>query len=106
MKEKFEVVTPTGRTSFMDVFSPKIWEGETEGDYQVTMLFDNQSDLAGIKDIVDKELAAEFGDNVPSSIEMPWKRGEDATDKEGNVRDGYEGKIIIRTKSKYQTHSR
>lgn len=102
MKEKYFAVTPEGRTSFMNVFEKKIWEGETEGDYQVTMLFDNQSDLKTVQTAVNSALADEFGDNVPKSIEMPWKRGEDCTDKEGNIRDGYEGKIVVRTKSKFK----
>ncbi len=101
-KEKFECVTPEGRTSFMNVFTRKTWEDNDEGDYQVTVLFDKQEDLMGVKEIVDQALADEFGSNVPSTLEMPWKKGEDCLDKEGNVRDGYEGKVVIRAKSKYQ----
>jgi len=101
-QEKFYAVTPEIRTSFMDVFAPKVWEGETEGEYQCTLLFNKQSDVATVQKAVSDALKDEFGDNVPKGIEMPWKRGEEVTDKEGNVRDGYAGKIVVKTKSKFK----
>jgi len=115
-QEKFYAVTPEIRTSFMDVFSPKVWEGETEGEYQCTLLFNKQADVATVQKAVSDALKDEFGDNVPKGIEMPWKKGdnvpkgiempwkkgEEVPDKEGNVRDGYAGKIVVKTKSKFK----
>ncbi len=100
-QEKFSVVTGKARTSFLNAFAPKIWEGETEGDYQCTFLFDTADDVKPIQEIVNKALAAEFGDNVPP-MDMPWTKGDDSTDDDGNIRDGYEGKIVVRSKSKFK----
>jgi hypothetical protein len=100
-QKKFYTTTPIGRTSFMDIFTPKVWEGDTQEDYQATMLFDSSEDVRDIKKTVNDCLAAEFGDNIPN-MDMPWKKGEDLPDSEGNIRDGYKNKIAVRGKSKFK----
>ena len=100
-KEKFVVVSGKCRCSFLSVFQPKVWDEGTEGKYEGTFIFDSQDDIKDIVSTVKAAIKAEHGDNVPD-MPMPWKKGDDCVDKEGKVRDGYEGKIVIRASSKFQ----
>ncbi len=95
-------MTAQFRCSYMDIFEPKVWEEGEDGEYQVTMLFDDKKDAEGIRAAIKKELAEEFGDKVPANITMPFKDGNDVVDNDGNVREGYADKIVLKATSKYK----
>lgn len=95
-----KVNTPVGRTSFMSIFEQKVWPGEDEGEYQVTMIFDKESDLKEIAKACKEAVEDEFGKGT--KVELPWKSGNECTNADGEVYEGYEDKFVLRTKSKFK----
>ena len=105
MKDPKAIVrTTTAQTAFLSIFEPKMFEGDTvdDAEYQCTLLFDDPSELAEVVRVVKYVAAKDFGDNL-AGLKFPWMRGDDCLDAEGNVRQGFEGKIALKTKSKFSS---
>ncbi len=95
-----KVVTPEFRVSFPAVFKPKSFQGQ-EAKYSVVMIFDEKTDISGIKRAVRNAIVEEFGEDKarwPKKLRLPFRN---ASEREGT--EGYEpGKIFISATSKTQ----
>ena len=86
--------TPSGQASFPALFKPVGFAGSPEK-YSVTLIFDKDEDLSGLKKACDEAIKKKFGDNPPAGIAMPVKDGDTKTDKDGNVRPEFAGKKFV-----------
>lgn len=91
-----KVTTPEFRVSFCNVFTPvdKFDSGELK--YDVTMLFDKDTDISPIKKAINEVIKAKWGDNPPKKLSNPIKKGDDAD----TVYEGWAGKIVMSAWSK------
>lgn len=93
-----KINTPVGRTAFLSIFEKKVWNEKDEPAFEATFLFDKESDLAEITKACKAMAKEEFG---TEKVEYAWGSGDDCTNEEGEVYNGFEGKIYLRTKSKF-----
>lgn len=91
-----KVVTPTFRASFVNVFEPRQNEQSGKLEYSVKMIFDKDSDMAGIKEIIKEAIRNKWGTNPPKNLKMPLRDGNES-DLDKYPED--ENKIIANAKS-------
>jgi hypothetical protein len=91
--------TPVGRVSFPKVFKPQAFSG---GDpkFSITLLFDNEGILKGMKDMASRTAREKWPKGIPSGLRSPFRNGTEYNDRreaEGKDRlEGYDGKTFIR----------
>lgn len=103
-----KVTTPLFRASFLKLWKPehKVYDNGDEADvYSVTMIFEPDADLSGLKRIVKQVLQEKFGATKTPILRLPFREGVQTV----KVGDGgydlekypeYEGKIIVTASSK------
>lgn len=88
------VVTKVGRMSFASLFTPKANDSGGEPKYEATLIFPAGTDLSDIEKEIDRAATAAWGDKKPAMLKKmrsyPIKSNENATDREGDRRGGYE----------------
>lgn len=105
--EKKKVVTPKFRVSFPAIFKPKAFDTSQEAKYSLTMLFDEDIDLAKPADGQNNSLkraafnaaAEKWGPDKakwPKGLRMPFRDGNEKSST------GYEGTIFVNASSKTQ----
>lgn len=101
-----KIVTPPGVGAFVWVHTPDTYMAEDgEGKYKTTLVFDAgdpaivafEKELRRLAQVAAKEAEVKLGPN----FNMPVVPGEEYKDKDGNVRDGFAGKMVVRLASKY-----
>lgn len=70
-----KVVTPTFRASFVNVFEPRQNEQSGKLEYSVKMIFDKDSDLSGVKEIIKEAIRNKWGSNPPKNLKLPLRDG-------------------------------
>lgn len=90
------IITPEFRVSYPYVFKPnKPMQAGSEAKYSISMLFDNDADLALLKQAAKEAVAEKWGANPPKNLRSPFR---DQGEKDGA---GYvEGNIFITASSK------
>lgn len=92
MRKKKRVVSPKARASFPSVFKAKSFDGNP-AKFGITLLFDANADLSGMKKAVHACIVEKFGpdkENWPKKIKRPFRDGNEKDDL-----DGYKGKIFV-----------
>lgn len=92
------VRTPVFRLSYPSLFKPTGFEGQ-EPKYSITMLFDDKADLSELKAAAQAAVKEKWGDKIPPKLKSPFRDGDEALDKSGEIRDGYEGCTYVRASS-------
>lgn len=99
--EAKKCVTPEFRVSFPAVFEPKLFEGQKEAKYSVTMLFDKKTDLTALK-----KIARAAGTEKWGADQKKWPKFRYAAFRDGDAEKpdtvGYENTIFCTAKSKVQ----
>lgn len=102
------IVTPEFRLDFPSVFEPKKKNKPEDADvYSITMIFEPKEDFTDLKRIVQEAIELAWGNNPPSYVKKPLRKGVQKSEKHPNGYDlskypQYEGKIIT-TASSYIT---
>ncbi len=96
-KERIEfimsrITLPAGIASFPALFEPVVGFEGTPPKYNVTILWDRDADMSGLKKAIDEAIAKKWPEGRPNNLKMPLKDGNTKLDKEGNVRPEFEGK--------------
>lgn len=79
-------LTPIGRLSFPFLFTP-----DEKGKYRTTLIFGKNDDLSAIEEMIQAAAEKKWGKGkMPKRTKLPIHSNEDAIDKEGNRRAGYE----------------
>jgi len=107
-KKRNEIVTPKARLSFPQLFEPVAYE-DKEARFSAQFLIPKNVDIKDLKnacakvgvDFWGKENFLKFAKDK-SRFVMPFKDGEEKTNAEGEVMDGYEGCIAVSASTKYQ----
>lgn len=104
--------TPKFRVAFPHVFEKqKPMNGEGEGKYSIAMLFDleeiakdpeEQAKWDAMVQAVADAMKSKWGDNIPPRARKPFLKGDDQLNKEGQVYEGYAGKVLVRAGTKFQ----
>lgn len=85
-----KIVTPTFRASFVHVFEPRQNEQSGKLEYSIKMIFDKNSDLTELKDIIKEAVRNKWGDKPPKNLKLPLKDGNSGdTDKYPEDKDKY-----------------
>ena len=90
------VTTPEVTLSFPHLFEPDGFEGQDKK-HSVSMLFDSEHDLEGLKNVADIAARKKWGDNIPTKLESPFKSGDD---KDPEKYPEYVGKMYVTDKRK------
>lgn len=85
-------VSPIGRVSFPSVFELNEYKGKKN--YQVTLLFDKDTDLSAMKAAARAAIKEKWGDNPPKNIDNPFRDGNEKADE----RPEYKDKVSVRFK--------
>ena len=69
-----DIVTPPFLVAFAHVWEPRAFEGEPEdkAKYGVSMVFDADADIAGLKAAASKVARDQWGDNLPAEMKNPF----------------------------------
>lgn len=84
-------VSPIGRVSYPSVFKPNVYEGKEN--FQLTLIFDKNADLAEMESQIKEAVEKKWGKNPPKKLKLPIKDGDEKEQKE------YEGKRYVTFKS-------
>ncbi len=95
----FKVVTPEFRVSYPSVFEPKIFAGQKDAKYQVTMCFDKATDLSPLKKVVGRVKTDRWGPDQAKWPKMRHPLFRDGDKEKADVA-GYTNTIFVVTKSK------
>ncbi len=89
-------ITPIFRVSFPAVFKARAFENQ-EAKYGITMLFDNDTDLKGMRRCMIAAAKETWGDkeNWPKTMRKPFRDGNEKNDLEG-----YKNKIYVTASAK------
>ena len=87
------IVTPTGRASYPNVFEPRAY-GDQEPEFGINVIFDDEADLKQLEAAIKACGVAKWGQKLPSNLASPIKTGDDDTKPE------YFGKRYIAAKRK------
>lgn len=89
-----KTMTPSFRVSFPSVFEATSgFEGQ-EAKFSITMLFPKETDLSGMKKLVDEAIAEKWGNKVPKDLRSPFRDGDE------KELDGYAGHTYVKATSK------
>lgn len=87
------VNTPIFRAAFVNLLKPKKNTLNDKDEYSVVALFPKDTDLKPLFKAVEDAAAAVWGADAkkwPRNLKLPFKKQEEALDKNGKMRDGYE----------------
>lgn len=60
-----KIITPTFRASFVHVITPRKNEQSGKDEYSVKMIFDKDTDLTEMKELIKEAIREKWGDKVP-----------------------------------------
>lgn len=70
-----KIITPTFRASFVHVITPRKNEQSGKDEYSVKMIFDKDTDLTEMKELIKEAIREKWGDKVPGGLKLPLKDG-------------------------------
>lgn len=99
-----KIMTPEFRGAFVQLLKPKGIKGDPDSKkkYSVTAVFrpDQKGELAKIRSAVEQCARDEFGENWEKlKLHMPWKKGSDFVNGDGDLYDGFTDDAICMTLS-------
>lgn len=86
------VNTPIFRAAYVNLLKPRKNTLNEKEEYSVTALFPKDADLKPLFKAVEDAAASVWGSDKakwPKNLKLPFKKQEDALDKNGKMRDGY-----------------
>ena len=100
--EKKQVVTPTFRCAFPDLFEPTKVEGSAgEAKYGLVMVFPKTTDLTALRDMAKAAVKEKYPTGKPPpNFRNPFRDGDTETRDDGSPK--YPGCIFISARSKFQ----
>ena len=102
MSFKERLTTPVGRFAFLSIFEKKDWsDPDSEPKFEATLLFDKKTNLDDLKKFISAAAKEKFGDKLPAKLKLPIKNGDECMNDDGEIYEGYEGKMAIRSSSLY-----
>jgi hypothetical protein len=94
------VTLPVATASFIDVFEATGFEGQ-DAKFQATAIFKEGQDLSTLEAAINAAIDKKWPEGAPKkNFSLPLKDGNLKTDKEGDVRPEYKGRVYITAKSK------
>jgi len=101
-KKQFpKTVTPAGIAAYAYLNKPDTGGKYSDDKYKVDVVIDNDVDLSKVEAACHAAAEMEWG-RVPKSLKMPITDGDTKTDKDGNPKEEFQGKMILRAKSQFR----
>ena len=109
-KGRVKLLTPVVRASFPRVYKPHD-RGYDEGKYTIDLLFEDKDEAKTLKLAIKKVAENKWGGNTKLGkpgqegdrkgkiVQIPLKDGDEKTDKNDNLLDGYSGNYYVTAKS-------
>lgn len=102
-----QVVTPPGVLSFAHLKEPDTKGKYADNKYKTDVVFDDDEKAKIFKEAVAEKVAELVKVEWPklknaSMVKLPFKDGNERTNKDGEILEGYEDKVYVTPKSKYK----
>jgi len=99
------IVSPAGTAAFTWLSKPDDKFDKDDPKYKVTLVLDKNAEteafMSKVEDIGTAH-AKEHGPKLKKNFKLPFHDGDDETDRDGNPREEFAGKVLLKVNSKYK----